>query len=104
VARTPLPLTLGGHLWTVAPRFGATFRPPVPPPSTRWETVLTDPVVGRVRLTGALADPGAARRVLVLLHGLGGTIDSPYLVEGAALAHAAGLATLRLNLRGPTVQ
>jgi predicted alpha/beta-fold hydrolase len=37
---------------------------------------------------------------LILVHGLGGSSQSPYLSEATALAHRLGVATLRLNLRG----
>jgi predicted alpha/beta-fold hydrolase len=42
----------------------------------------------------------AERRLIVLVHGLGGTADSGYMRDVAASAVQAGLPTLRLNLRG----
>jgi predicted alpha/beta-fold hydrolase len=38
--------------------------------------------------------------LVVLVHGLGGTVGSHYMLRGARAARAAGLSCLRLNLRG----
>lgn len=60
---------------------------------------MHDPQAGPVRLTGRLRElPGD--EVLVLVHGLGGSTDSHYMIRGATAAEAAGLSCLRLNLRG----
>jgi uncharacterized protein len=120
---------LGPHLWTVVPRLRHSLRPLPEPPGVPWQTLLDDPDVGPVRLTGRLHLPGMAegaregddgaqvaapaaaaggrragaavgREMVVLLHGLGGDIDSHYMVRGGSAAAAAGLACLRLNLRG----
>lgn len=77
------------------------MRPPAPPPSEPWETVVDDPDVGRVRLTGRLhrgRDP--AKALVVVIHGLGGCVDSGYVVRVAGSLLTAGLDCLRLNLRG----
>jgi predicted alpha/beta-fold hydrolase len=130
------------HVWTVAPRLRHSLWSLEPPPSEPWETVVEDPVIGPVRLSGrlhrclpaicrtararweengggvtALAEgvaggggwPAAAMaagevggddELVVLLHGLGGSIDSYYMPHGALAAAAAGVSSLRLNLRG----
>jgi predicted alpha/beta-fold hydrolase len=44
--------------------------------------------------------PRQARPLLVLLHGLGGTDASGYLVATALLAHARGYHVYRMNMRG----
>jgi predicted alpha/beta-fold hydrolase len=60
---------------------------------------MDDPQVGPVRLTGHLRElPGDD--LLVLVHGLGGSVDSHYMIRGAKAAEAAGLSCLRVNLRG----
>jgi len=57
-------------------------------------------------LNGALRLPGGARSVLpidacLLIHGTGSSFTAPGLMEAfAAQAHAAGVATLRVNTRG----
>ena len=91
---------LTGHLWTIAPRFRSTSRPRGCQESRPWATVVDDPRAGPVRLTGRLREIPGSDEILVLVHGIGGCIDSHYMPHGAAAAEAAGLSCLRLNLRG----
>lgn len=92
-------LDLLPHLWTLGPRLRHAVRPAQAPESRPWETVVEDPRVGPVRLTGRMRElPG--EDLLVLVHGLGGCTDSHYMIRGATAAEAAGLSCLRLNLRG----
>jgi hypothetical protein len=96
-------MDLHAHFWTVAPRFRHALLPLAPPPSRRWETWVEDPLTGRVRLTGRLAEgEGGDGRgdLVVVVHGLGGSCDSHAAVRAAQAARSAGLATLRVNLRG----
>jgi predicted alpha/beta-fold hydrolase len=72
----------------------------VAPPSSAWSTRLEDPDLGSIRLTGRLSEPDASTGLVVLVHGLGGSCESPYVVEAASHLHAQGLACLRLSLRG----
>jgi predicted alpha/beta-fold hydrolase len=96
-----MPLSLlTGHLWTIAPRLRHALRPFGCPESCAWETVVDDPQVGRVRLTGRFREMPGSEEAVLLVHGLGGCIDSHYMPRGAAAAEAAGLSCLRLNLRG----
>lgn len=97
MAFDPLP-----HLWTLGPRLRHAVRPRPNPGSMPWETVVEDPKLGPVRLTGRLREvPGdAGDELLVLVHGLGGSTDSHYMIKGAEAAEAAGLSCLRLHLRG----
>jgi predicted alpha/beta-fold hydrolase len=87
------------HFWTIAPRLRHAVRP-YPDPQTRaWSLEVEDPVVGRLRLSGKLRErPGD--ELLILVHGLGGSADSHYLRRGAPAVEAAGISSLRLNLRG----
>lgn len=95
-----LSVNLAGHLWTIAPRLRHAVRPFGCPESCAWETSVDDPQFGALRLTGRLRELPGCEEVLVLVHGLGGCIDSHYMPRGAAAAEAAGLSCLRLNLRG----
>lgn len=61
---------------------------------------VPDPMLGSVRVSGLLRVPVGARTIVVIVHGLGGSADSPYAVRAAAAAERFGLASLRLNLRG----
>ena len=92
-------MSLSGHFWTVWPVVRHRVRPWAAPDSQPWSTTLHDPEVGEVYLTGRLtrADP---KRLLVLLHGLGGCHDSPYQHRAGEVAAQHGLSTLRLEMRG----
>jgi len=95
-----------GHLWTIGPSLRHRARPWTAPPCELWTTTLEDPVVGTLELRGALhrgrhhADGGPARPLVVAIHGLGGSIDSHYMIRTARAALAAGCDCLRLALRG----
>jgi predicted alpha/beta-fold hydrolase len=97
---SPFALNLTGHLWTIAPRLRHALRPGACPESRPWETVVQDPEIGPVRLTGHLREVPESDELLLLVHGLGGSADSHYIPSGAAAAEAAGLSCLRVNLRG----
>jgi len=94
------PLLLSGHLWTIGPRLLHALHPYGCPPSRPWETQVDDPDLGPLRLTGSWREVPGTDEALVLVHGLGGCIDSHYMPRGATAAEAAGLSCLRLNLRG----
>ena len=68
-------------------RLARAIRPTEPAPSDPWETVLDDPEVGPVRLTGRLQAPPGSRAIAILVHGLGGCADSDYLVRMARAIH-----------------
>jgi predicted alpha/beta-fold hydrolase len=91
---------LKGHYWTLMPRLGRALRRSAAPPGIAWSTVLLDPTTGDVRLSGRLHVPLGAREAVVLVHGLGGSTESDYLRAAAAAAESAGIASLRLSLRG----
>ncbi|HSS76609.1 MAG TPA: alpha/beta fold hydrolase [Thermoanaerobaculia bacterium] len=92
-------MSLLGHYWTVAPRLRHGVRALLAPEGEAWATSLMDPVTGRVAVTGWLRErPG--NELAVLVHGLGGSTESHYMVRGALAAEAEGLSCLRLNLRG----
>lgn len=91
---------LAGHWWTVAPELRERVRPVVAPAAETWETVIDDPQVGPVRLRGRLRARPGATTLLVVVHGLGGSPESPYCRRAAGLAERRGWACLRLGLRG----
>ena len=53
-----------------------------------------------MRLQGLLDRPEGARAVVLIVHGLGGDARRPYVRRAANAARAAGLASLRIALRG----
>lgn len=86
------PLLPGGHLQSIVPTLW-----PRRPSSDRWE-----PRIVRLGEHDALLTklhPGGAAGSLVLVHGLGGSAESGYLVALTAAARARGLTVLRVNLR-----
>ena len=93
-------MTLISHAWTIGPRLRHAVWPFACPESRDWETFVDDPQIGPVRLTGRLHEIPGSDEILVLVHGLGGCIESHYMHRGAAAAEAAGISCLRLNLRG----
>jgi len=93
-------VSLAGHIWTIVPHLLARRRAAVHDGARPWSTYVDDPVSGRVNLSGFIAEPPSARAVLVAVHGLGGSARSAYMLRATGAAHAAGLATLRLSLRG----
>jgi uncharacterized protein len=93
-----------GHLWTIGRRVKDVLTPPSAPAGHPFRAALEDPDVGPLRLTGRLTAPSPTAPLLVVVHGLGGSAESPYVLRLAAVAAARGLATLRLNLRGADLQ
>jgi len=88
-----------GHYYTIAPLVRHTFRPPRISPSVIYQILVNDPEVGRVRLSGQL-HPAPSDTVLVLVHGLGGDVGSHYMQDATSAGDAAGVAVLRIHLRG----
>jgi hypothetical protein len=93
-------MSLAGHLWTITPNLRHRLVPVLPPHGDPWSTEFRDPVMGPIRLTGTLRTPPGARTLLVVVHGLAGSERSHYVARAAWAAEQAGLACLRLNLRG----
>lgn len=72
----------------------------MPPPSRQWSAQVVDAEIGPLRLTGKLSEPDGAAALVIVVHGLAGCCDSPYVVEAALRLWESGIASLRLNLRG----
>jgi predicted alpha/beta-fold hydrolase len=95
-----LALPIAGHAWTIVPNLRHRVAPRVAPPSEPWSTVLQDERVGPVTLRGRLRARDGADACLIVVHGLGGSPDSGYCVQAALAAERAGIACLRMSLRG----
>jgi uncharacterized protein len=89
-----------GHARTIWTHVRDTAVPPPAPPGVPWRARVSDRRLGEVTLRGALCPHPGADTVAVLVHGLGGTIDSGYCRRAATAARALGMASLRLHLRG----
>lgn len=91
---------LGAHFWTFWPLYHHRLWPQQASAGELFSTRVSDPLRGEVELNGRLtrADP---RRLLVLVHGLGGSTESLYMLRAARIAEQIfGLSCLRLNMRG----
>ena len=84
----------------VLPTLGGMLRRPLAPLAQPWWTTLRDDRHGNVTLRGDLRVPEGAQRLVILVHGLGGSHDSAYMLEAAGALHRRGMATLCLSLRG----
>ncbi len=88
-----------GHVATVSGFARGVVRPHPEPAGEPFLAALSDPDHGPIPLTGHLAN-GQARSLVVVVHGMGGGITSPYAVRLAHAALDAGHAALRVHLRG----
>jgi predicted alpha/beta-fold hydrolase len=89
-----------GHFWTLGPFLRHSLLPPAVPDWHRWETSLSDSVVGELHLSGRLSRDGASDTIVIIVHGLGGSATSYYARKAALAAAQADIDSLRLNLRG----
>jgi hypothetical protein len=97
-AFVPHPLLPGFHRQTLA---AALLRAVRGPPSVARVVAVDD--ANRLRLRCSWHAPDqveTGRPVLVMVHGLGGSADSPYMKGAGAKAYAAGLDVVRVNQRG----
>ncbi len=95
-------MPLDGHLWTIRPWISHLVRPSPPPASVPWTTTLEDlHRSASVRPARAAQRARAgARELLLVVHGLGGSSATYYTIAAARAAERAGVACLRLDLRG----
>ncbi len=91
---------LRGHLWTIAPNLRHQLAPRTPPRSEPWQANVVDPKVGPVPLRGQLRHGRSREAVCVVVHGLGGSIESQYMIRAAKTLADRGYGCLRLALRG----
>lgn len=91
---------IGGHVWTIAPELRDRVRPLRAPASEPWTMVVQDPRFGAIRLGGRVRHEDASDTLLFVVHGLGGSSESPYVRRAAAAASAMGWSCLRIDLRG----
>lgn len=88
-----------GHYSTIAPFLVRRLRPVAEAPTAPWWTSLEDPELGPVRLTGRLRAL-EGKELLVVIHGLGGSVRSGYMPLALAAAERTGISCLLLNVRG----
>lgn len=88
-----------GHAYTILPYLERQLSPPRVAKTEPFRAVVTDPDFGPLELTGARL-PGSTERLTVVLHGLGGNIESGYMQAALGPAEELGLQVLLLNQRG----
>ena len=93
-------MSVAAHFRTIWPVVRRLAGPLPAPAAESWSVEIRDPVVGQIRLTGLLRSREESSTILVLVHGLGGSADSTYMLQTAGIADGRGISTLRLNLRG----
>jgi uncharacterized protein len=93
-------MALAGHLWTIGPVLRHRVRPWLAPASVAWSAPLQDPRLGALTLRGLFRDRPESDTCVIVVHGLGGTTGTHYVVQAARAAEQAGFACLRLALRG----
>lgn len=92
-----MPSPLHGHWWTIAPSLWG--RAIVRRPATRpWWCAVGHQ--REVTLTGRLEALPHHQTLAIIIHGLGGSIDSPYMHRCALACRCVDIASLRLSLRG----
>jgi predicted alpha/beta-fold hydrolase len=92
----PHPLLRGGHLQTLA-RW-ASPRSSRANPADEERLFEVEPGV-RLLARCRWQEDRTARTTVVIVHGLGGSVDAPYVLGAARLAHRAGANVVRLNQR-----
>lgn len=90
---------IAGHAWTLGAHVIARVRPQLAPPDRPWTLEVPDARYGSVRLSGRFRR-GGSDTLVVVIHGLGGNRDSPYMHRAARAIAARGWSCLRLDLRG----
>lgn len=94
-------MNLAGHFWSIAPTVRDLLLPPRSlPAGTTVRVPIDDGAFGPGALTATLRDPPAARDLVVLVHGLGGSRTAGYVLRAARALHGRGAATLCVDLRG----
>ena len=89
-----------GHFRTIAPTVRETLVSRPCPSAERWQDQIPNEVGEPIMRSGLFTDVAGRDEVVVVLHGLGGTVDRGYCVAAARAAEKAGLPCFRLALRG----
>ena len=88
-----------GHIATVDAFARGQLRREPPPIDAPFAITILDGALGTVSVTGRLAH-GERDSLVIVVHGMGGSVESPYVVRAANTAVRAGHAALRIHLRG----
>ncbi len=109
--RSALPSIVGtplGHLWTIAYHLERKRQIHGLGTVESFFATVPDPFTGDVTLSGTLhsaVNPASSNRdLVVLIHGLGGSAESGYMLEATGAALQLGFNVLRVSLRGADAQ
>ncbi len=94
---------LQGHLWTIGlAGKNILFPPHIPEASFRWSAHVKSAEGEPVLITGELTEVDFARpdTLVLLVHGLGGSAHSAYMLDAARQCTRLGWSSLRISLRG----
>ena len=91
---------LAGHFWTVLPALREAVRVRPAACGAPFTAALEDSRMGAIKLTGILDEPAGADSLVLVVHGHGSDARSLLCAGMARAAASAGLASLRLSLRG----
>ena len=89
-----------GHFRTIAPTLRHEFRACEEPASVTWKTKIPNEYGEAITHSGRFSDVEGEDTLVVVLHGLGGSVTRGYCLEAAIASNRQGLPTLRLALRG----
>ena len=86
-----------GHWWTIR---GRLERQLARPAHRDWSTSVEDPKLGQVRIRGHYFPVVNTDTLVICVHGLGGSVDSPYLSRAIAAVKERRWSALLLGRRG----
>ena len=89
-----------GHLWTVGPSLYRSFGERMGPESRDWQIKVKNDRAEPILRSGRLTEVEGSRTLVVILHGMGGTVERGYCLLAAQRARQLGMTSLRLALRG----
>ncbi len=89
----PLPGLSSGHLQTI---LGSLRKPPAAPPSKNWQVSIENNDL----LSCEISAPDSYNQIVVLVHGLGGSHNSNYMIRMARKLYDQNIMAVRVNLRG----
>ncbi|HEX4355511.1 MAG TPA: hypothetical protein VHZ95_21445, partial [Polyangiales bacterium] len=82
-----------GHAYTIVPNITQRVLRKRAPAAQSWSTTLRDPQSGELTLRGELRREQSelgSKRCVVVVHGLGGSIDRHYAIAAARAAERVG--------------
>lgn len=92
-------MNLLGHWRTIRPHIKKAIKGTEPVTARRFRIEIPDGMLGKLSLTGRMSHV-SDDELVVLVHGIGGSAGSHYMMRAAKHAEEMGLSALRLNLRG----